>query len=79
MCFMRDQLETVENLKKPLSSFPGTNRRKERTGNLSIGKLSYRIPFPYGCILFPEQFTMRPGEGRRQHQHVVLNAVGQQP
>ena len=50
---------------------------KEGTGNLSMGKPPYRIPFPYGGILFPEQIPVRPGAGQRQNQHIVLDAIDQ--
>ena len=77
MRFMRDQLKAVKNLRKAAEQLTGEIGKKEGTGNLNKGKLPYRIPFPYGSILFPEQITVRPGAGQRQHQHVMLNAVDQ--
>ena len=46
---------------------------------LHTEKPPYRFPHTAAALSFIEQVAVRPGAGQRQHQHIVLNPVDEQP
>ena len=42
-------------------------------------KKPYRFPHKAAVILFTEQVAVQSGAGQRQYQHIVLNAIDEQP
>ena len=46
---------------------------------LHTEKPPYRFPHTAAALSFIEQVAVRSGAGQRQHQHIVLNAVDEQP
>ena len=46
---------------------------------LHTDKPPYRFPHTAADGLFAEQVAVRPGAGKRQHQHIILDTVNEQP
>ena len=46
---------------------------------LHTEKPPYRFPHTAADGLFAEQVAVRPGAGKRQHQHIILDTVNEQP
>ena len=92
---MREELKAVERLRKAADqpARQGQDKSHDRGAGtvtqsrgvafldtpLHTEKPPYRFPHTAAALSFIEQVAVRPGAGQRQNQHIVLNAVDEQP